>query len=156
MGLLDGILKELGGGQGVEGALGGVLSMAARNPQVIQAVGSLLSTRDTSVGGSGGLGGLVKAFEQNGLGNMMSSWISTGPNPPITAAQVTNVLGSGTLAQFAQKSGVPVAEAGSLLAGLLPTVIDKLTPDGKIPDAHALESTLGSLLSGLGGAKGTQ
>ena len=57
------------------------------------------------------------------------------------------------MAQFAHKSGMPVAEAGSLLAGLLPTVIDKLTPDGNMPDTSSLEGTLSSLLAGLGGGK---
>jgi len=58
------------------------------------------------------------------------------------------------MAQFAHKSGVPLAEAGSLLAGLLPTVIDKLTPDGNMPDTNSLEGTLSSLISGLGGGRG--
>ena len=118
MGLLDGILNQLKGGQGAEGGLGSLVSMAAKNPQIVGAVVGLLSTRDSSIGGSGGLGGLVNAFQKKGLGDMVSSWISTGPNPPISAAQLTEVLGGDTVAQFAQKSGVPVAEAGSLLAGL--------------------------------------
>jgi len=147
MGLLDGMLKQaLGGGQG-GGALGGVMEMVAKNPQIIAAVAGLLSTRDSSVGGTGGLGGLIGAFQKKGLGDMISSWISTGPNPPITPTQLTDVLGDDTLGQFARKAGVPPAEAGSILAGLLPTVIDKLTPDGKTPDTDSLEGTLSSLLS---------
>ena len=149
MGMLDSLLQgALGGGQGQGGsALGGIVDMVAKNPQILSAVGSLLSTRDTSVGGSGGLGGLISAFQGKGLGDMMSSWISTGPNPPISAAQVTNVLGDDTMGQFARKAGIPTGEAGSILASLLPTVIDKLTPDGKVPEENALEGTLGSLLS---------
>ena len=154
MGLLDGILNQLKGGQGEGSGLGSLISMAAKNPQVLAAVAGLLSTRDTSVGGSGGLGGLVAAFQKKGMGDMVSSWISTGPNPPITAAQVTTVLGGDTMEQFAHKAGVPVADAASLLAGLLPSVVDKLTPDGTLPDTNALEGTLSSLISGLGGGKG--
>ncbi len=146
MGLLDGILKQALGGQSSEGGLAGLIS----NPQVLAALTGLLSTRDSSIGGSGGLGGLVSAFQQKGLGDMISSWISTGPNPAISAAQVTDVLGEDTLNQFASKAGVPRAEAGSLLAGLLPAVVDQLTPDGKVPETNSLENTLGSLLSGLG------
>ena len=150
MGLLDGMLKQaLGGGQG-GGTLGGLIDLVTKNPQIIAAVAGLLSTRDTSIGGSGGLGGLVSAFQNKGLGDMMSSWISTGPNPPITATQLTDVLGGDTVGQFARKAGVPAAEAGSILAGLLPSVIDKLTPDGKLPDTDSLEGTLSSLLSKLG------
>ena len=153
MGLLDGFLNQLKGGQGEDSGLSGLISMAAKNPQIVAAVAGLLSTRDTSVGGNGGLGGLVDAFQEKGIGDMVSSWISTGPNPPITAPQLTHVLGGDTMAQFAHKSGVPLAEAGSLLAGLLPSVIDKLTPDGNMPDTNSLEGTLRSLLSGFGGGK---
>jgi uncharacterized protein YidB (DUF937 family) len=125
------------------------MNVVARNPAILQAALSLLSTRDTSVGGSGGLGGLIGAFQKKGMGDMISSWISTGPNPPITANQLTDVLGQDTIGQFARKAGVPTGEAGGILAGLLPSVIDQLTPDGTVPETNALENSLGSLLSGL-------
>jgi uncharacterized protein YidB (DUF937 family) len=150
MGLLDGLLKQATGGQSNASGLGGLMSVVASNPQIIAALAGLLSTRDASIGGSGGLGGLVNAFQSKGLGDMMSNWISTGPNPPVSAAQLTDVLGQDTLSQFASRAGVPASDAGSLLAGLLPAAIDQLTPDGKVPETSALESTLGSLLAGLG------
>jgi uncharacterized protein YidB (DUF937 family) len=128
---------------------GGLASLAAQNPQAVAAVVSLLSTRDRSVGGTGGLGGLVEAFQKKGLGDMVASWISTGPNPPITANQVSDVLGSDVLKQFAAKAGVPQADAGGLLASLLPAVVDRLTPQGTVPETNTLESALGGLLSGL-------
>lgn len=130
MGFLDGILKQATGGQGDAGGLGALVSMASKNPQILAAVAGLLSSRDTSVGGSAGLAGLIGAFQQKGLGDVISGWVSTGPNPQVSAAQLTDVLGPETLAQFANKAGVPVGEAGSLLAGLLPAAIDHLTPDG--------------------------
>jgi uncharacterized protein YidB (DUF937 family) len=129
---------------------GGLVTLATQNPQALAAVASLLSSRDTSVGGSGGLGGLVSAFQRKGLGDLVGSWISTGPNPPVTANQVTDVLGSDVLKQFAAKAGVPHAQAGGLLASLLPAVVDQLTPQGSVPQGDSLESALGGLLSGLG------
>lgn len=153
MGFLDVLMKQVTGGQEkAEGAgvVGDLVSLVSKNPQILAAVAGLLSTRDSSIGGSGGLGGLIGAFDKKGLGSTMSSWISTGPNPPISAAQLTDVLGGDTLGQFARKAGVPVGEAGTLLAGLLPTVVDHLTPDGKLPQTDSLESSLKSLLSGLG------
>jgi uncharacterized protein YidB (DUF937 family) len=90
----------------------------------------------------------VSAFQQKGLGDMVGSWISTGPNPPVSAAQLTDVLGDQTIGQFASKAGVSPSDAGSLLAGLLPSAIDQLTPNGKLPDAGGLEGALASLLSG--------
>ena len=140
MGMLDDLLGK---------QLGGLAETAMRNPQVISAIVSLLSSKDASVGGTGGLAGLVQAFQGQGMGDMMSSWISTGPNPPATADQLAGVLGADTLSQFAARAGVPPGEAGGLLASLLPTVIDQLTPHGRVPESNDLESALGGLLSGL-------
>lgn len=150
MGLLDGMLQQALGGRGGGGGLGSIVAMAARNPQLLAALAGLLSTRDATIGGAGGLGGLVSAFQGKGLGDMVASWIATGPNPAITAEQVTSVLGGDTLAQFARKAGMPVAQAGPALAELLPTAVDYLTPEGKLPDVDSLENTLSSLLSKLG------
>ena len=140
MGFLDSLMKQALGGQSGDSNLGALVNLATKNPQIVGALGSLLSTRDTSVGGSGGLGGLVGAFQKQGLGDMISSWISTGPNPAISVAQLTNVLGGDTVKQFASKAGVPEGEAGSVLAGLLPALVDHLTPDGKLPETASLEN----------------
>ena len=139
MAVLDDVMKQAGE----------LANVAAKNPQAVAAVASLLSSRAPSVGGSGGLGGLIDTFQKKGLGDLMASWISTGPNPPLSANQVTDVLGSDVLKQFAAKAGVPQSDAGGLLASLLPAVVDRLTPQGKVPDTNALESALGGLLSGL-------
>lgn len=149
-GFLEGILKQALGGQAGGSAVNELISMVSKNPRVLSAIAGLLSTRDNSIGGSGGLGGLVSAFEQQGLGHLISGWVSTGPNPGISAEQMSSVLGADTLSQFAGKAGVPVGEVGSLLANLLPTAIDRLTPDGKLPDAGKLDETLGSLTKLLG------
>jgi uncharacterized protein YidB (DUF937 family) len=129
---------------------GGLASVAAQNPQAVAAVISLLSSRDGSVGGNAGLAGVVDAFTKKGLGNMVSSWIATGPNPPVSASQVNDVLGNDVLREFAAKAGVPQSQAGGLLASLLPTVVDQLTPKGALPETNELESALGGLLAGLG------
>ena len=140
MGLLEDLSKQAGS----------VADWVAKNPQAVSAVASMLSTKDTSVGGSGGLNSIITAFQQKGMGDVMKSWISTGPNPPVSASQLQDVLGGDILAQFAGKAGLPAGQAGSALAALLPAVIDQLTPKGQVPDASSLESTLGALLGGLG------
>jgi uncharacterized protein YidB (DUF937 family) len=139
MGLLDDLMQQAGG----------LAGLAAKNPQAVAAVVSLLSSRDQSVGGSAGLGGVIEAFTRKGLGSVVSSWVATGPNPPVSAGQVGDALGGDVLAQFAAKAGVPQGEAGGLLASLLPAVIDHVTPRGSVPEANDLESTLGGLLAGL-------
>jgi uncharacterized protein YidB (DUF937 family) len=142
MGLLDDVMKS---------AAPAIAGQLAQNPQLLGAALSMLSTTDTSVGGSGGLGGLIGMFQQKGLGDMIASWVSTGPNPPVSPQQLHDVLGPDTLNQFAQKAGISPAEAGPSLAALLPSLIDALTPDGQVPETNALEGALGSL---LGGAQG--
>ena len=149
MGLFDELVSRATAGQANQSGLGGLVSLVTSNPQIVSALAGLFSTRDTSIGGAGGLGGLISAFQQNGLGDLVSSWISTGPNPPVSAQQVTQVLGPDTLSQFASKAGIPSSEAGSVLAGLLPAAIDHLTPGGTMPDTNTLEQSLSSLISGL-------
>lgn len=149
MGLLDGLLQQAMGG-GNSGGLGAIIAMATKNPQVLAALGSLLSSRDSSVGGVSGLGGLVEQFQKKGLGDLISGWIATGPNPAISPSQIADVFGHHTLNQFAEKAGTSVADAQSMLANLLPAAIDQLTPDGHLPDAHQLDDTIASLLSRFG------
>jgi uncharacterized protein YidB (DUF937 family) len=141
MSLLDDVMKNVGG-------LEGLASFAAKNPQIIAAAATLLSSKDTSVGGNGGLGGLISAFDQNGLGEVMGSWLGSGQNQAIGADQIAKVVGNDALSQFASKAGIGLAEAGPALAAVLPLLIDKLSPQGRAPEPSSLESTLGSLLSG--------
>jgi len=81
----------------------------------------------------GGLQGVVNEFERNGLGPMVKSWVSTGPNQPISPGEVQRALGPDLLQQLSQKSGVPVEELSRKLAEVLPQAVDKMTPNGTIP-----------------------
>jgi uncharacterized protein YidB (DUF937 family) len=84
----------------------------------------------------GGLQAMVKQFEQNGLGSTVQSWVGTGPNQAIAPADLQRTLGPDLLTQLAQKSGLSVQELTQKLAQVLPQAVDKLTPDGRIPDAR--------------------
>ncbi len=98
--------------------------VAAANPGLVTALLGLLGNQQ------GGLQGLVQLFEQQGLGHLISSWIGNGTNLPISAQQVESVLGSGRLAALAQEAGIPPEQASSMLASVLPGLIDHLTPGG--------------------------
>lgn len=119
MSLLDDILGAAGG------AAGG-------------AIGDLLKNQE------GGLGGLVDAFEKNGLGDVAKSWVGKGANLPIDADQIAKVLGSGPIGDVAGKLGISPQDAAKQISELLPGVIDKLTPDGALP-----KGGLGGMLGGL-------
>jgi uncharacterized protein YidB (DUF937 family) len=100
-------------------------------------------------GGQGGLAGLVQACQSKGLGDIVSSWISTGPNAPIAASQIKEVLGDERIGQLAGKIGLTPDALSTKLAEMLPGAVDNLTPEGKIPDAGMLDQALGMLKSKL-------
>jgi uncharacterized protein YidB (DUF937 family) len=83
----------------------------------------------------GGLQGVVNEFEKNGLGATVKSWVSTGPNQPISPAEVQQVLGPDLLQQLSAKSGLSVQELTQKLSQVLPQAVDGLTPTGSIPKA---------------------
>ena len=81
----------------------------------------------------GGLQGLVREFEQKGLGATVKSWIGTGPNQPISPDQVHQALGPDTIAQMAAKFGLSPQELSQKLSQILPKAVDSMTPDGTLP-----------------------
>lgn len=98
----------------------------------------------------GGLQGLVQSFHDKGLGALASSWVATGQNLPISADQIHQVLGSEQVQALAAKAGISPDAAGSAIAQLLPTIVDKLTPNGQVPAHNSVMDLVGGLLQNLG------
>jgi uncharacterized protein YidB (DUF937 family) len=141
MGLLDSVIGALG--QAAGGAGGG--AGAGQNAALLNAVMALLSEP-----GGGGLGGLVGKLQQGGLGEAVNSWISTGENLPVSADALQGALGSDLLGPLARQLGLGEGELAGGLAGLLPQVVDSLTPDGQLPSGGGtpdLSGLIGSLLA---------
>lgn len=134
MGLLDGIMSALGGGEGGAG------------PDLAQLATHL---------GDGGLQNIVSQFEQGGLGHVVQSWISTSANLPVSAEQIQSVLGNDQVAGIAKSLGIDTSQ----IASALPELINHLTPNGQLPTGNIVESlaqlatsgNLGGLLSSLTG-----
>jgi uncharacterized protein YidB (DUF937 family) len=129
MGFLDDMMKSVGsqlGGTSPGGLMEQVLGLIS-NPE------------------AGGLGGLIDTFKNKGLGEAISSWIGTGENQPVSGEQITNALGTDTIQKIAHKLGISETEVSRNLAALLPQVIDKLTPNGTVPEGGLLEQGLSLL-----------
>lgn len=94
---------------------------------------------------TGGISGLIEKFQKNGLGEVVSSWIGTGANQPVSADQISGALGKESITEIAGKVGVSENQISDSLASILPQIIDKLTPDGKIPEGSILEKSLSAL-----------
>ncbi len=142
MGLFDTVIGALGQGQAQGGG----------HADLLNAVVGMLGQGAGTAGGSGSLGGLiglVEKFHQGGLGEVVNSWVGTGQNLPVTADQLSSVLGSDTVANLASQLGMNHGDLLGQLSHLLPQVVDKLTPTGQVPQAG--NAGLGDLAGMLGG-----
>jgi uncharacterized protein YidB (DUF937 family) len=132
MGLLDNLENE---------AMGKVLGSSS-NPLA----SSLLQMIQNQ---PGGLQGLVQSFHDKGMGGLVSSWIGSGQNLPISADQIHQALGSDQVKALAAKAGVSPDTAASTIAQLLPGIVDKLTPNGQVPEHNNVMEMASGLLQSL-------
>ncbi len=125
-----------------KGLLGKVLGGGSSQNPLMDIVLGLITNPQT-----GGLQGLIQTFKEKGLGDAVSSWISTGENQPVSGDQIQHALGGNFIQQIAEKLGGSKSEVSGGLANLLPDIIDKLTPNGSLPEGDQLQQGL-ELLKG--------
>lgn len=92
---------------------------------------------------NGGLSGILEKFQQHGMAEQAASWVSKGVNLPVSAEQITSVLGSSTVAEIAAKFGINPEMLSNNIAENLPNLVDKMTPDGEV------SASSGNVLSAL-------
>ncbi len=130
MGLLDqiksGLTEKLDGGANLNSMLDHAMALI-NNPT------------------TGGLSGLIDTFKSKGLGEVIGSWISTGQNLPVSGEQIKQALGSEKIQEIATTAGISRDDVAKHLSELLPQIIDKLTPNGKLPDATMLDEGINML-----------
>jgi uncharacterized protein YidB (DUF937 family) len=106
-----------------DGLLGGVVGAG------------MVSVINNLVEQQGGLQGLINKFQQQGLGETVNSWVSTGPNKAISPDDVHRALGPDLLQQLSAKSGLSVQDLAQKLSTILPEAVDTMTPNGRVPNA---------------------
>jgi uncharacterized protein YidB (DUF937 family) len=84
-------------------------------------------------GRAGGLGSLLERLTSTGQGDVANSWVGTGPNEPIQPNQLGSALGQTTVSDLARQTGMSEQELLAQLSRVLPGVVDKLTPGGRVP-----------------------
>jgi len=109
---------------------------------IANALGSLIGN------GEGGLdlATLVSGFSQNGLGGIVNSWLGNGENASISTNQITDLLGSDKVSEFASQLGLSEESAKGALAEALPQVVDQLT--------SGEDTIIDKVLDQVGGASG--
>jgi uncharacterized protein YidB (DUF937 family) len=126
--------------------MGTAINNVSGRPSLMKGVLEMLRA-----GGSGdGLSHVVGGFHQAGLGDVVSSWIGTGRNLPVSAEQLKAGLGRERVRQLAQLSGLTEDAAAAILAELLPPVIDHVTPEGRLPDHADLVKSVTIIKRALG------
>ena len=124
MGMLDGLVGSV---------LGKVMGEKAGMAQVAM---EMFNT-------NGGVGGILEKFKTGGLADAAASWVGTGDNIPVSADQISSVLGNDQIAATAEKFGIDPATLSAQIAEYLPSVVDKMTPNG------AVEANSGNILSSV-------
>ena len=136
MGLFDDLLKSgltaMGGSSAQQQGMG-----------LATGILQLLTSPET-----GGMQGLVQTFTQKGFGDIVSSWVGTGSNLPISGEQVQSALGSNYINSMAHKAGMAPEATSAILAEVLPLIVDKMTPNGSLPEAGGLFEQALNLLKG--------
>jgi len=136
MGLLDELAGSVLGGSG-----------GARNDQMGALVRGVLDALDDDPGGPG-LDGLQRRFDQAGQGDVFSSWIGSGQNRSIGPDLLSQILRGSPLESVTQRAGLGGAAGATVLAQLLPMLIDKLSPRGQMPQQSEVRSTGAEILGG--------
>lgn len=139
--MLDQIIKQVGGQFGLGDKGGDLMALVTQHLQ-----------------GQGGLQGLISNLQEKGLGEQAASWVGTGENQPMSAEQAQNALGPDFIQDAASKLGVQPDQVSGAVAGMMPDMVDKMTPGGNIPEGFDLASAAQGLLGGkmpdLGGMLG--
>jgi uncharacterized protein YidB (DUF937 family) len=147
---LGDLLGSLAGGASSGGGLEDIIGSLTGGSSGAQAggMGGLLGSLLPALGGmlaGGGLQQVLSGFQANGLSAQTDSWIGTGENKPISGEDVRKVVAPEELTKIAAQLGVSEAEAADAVAQVLPTVVDKVSPEGRLAPDNELESAFGAL-----------
>ncbi|TIV66557.1 MAG: DUF937 domain-containing protein [Mesorhizobium sp.] len=124
--------------------VGKMLSGRSEEPAAPQAPAPADTGASADGGLLGGLGGLLDKLKDAGHGNVADSWVGTGQNQPINPGDLGSALGPAVIREIAQRTGMNEQELLQQLSTALPGIVDKLTPNGQIPQNHQVASAFNS------------
>ncbi len=135
---MNGLMKNL-----IQGILSSFLT--GRGGTQAALINAVISAMTQQGGAAQGLSQIVSNFEKNGLGDIAKTWVGTGQNAQVNAQQIEQGLGMNMVQQIAQSAGLKPDQASSMLAQILPNLVDQLTPNGAI-DNQAVGNLIQSVV----------
>jgi uncharacterized protein YidB (DUF937 family) len=108
------------------GVAGIAEKITGENPRLLQEFTKLVQNMP------GGVSGLVKQFQDKGLGEVASSLTGKIPLKAISPEQIVQGFGNETINTLATAAGLDPKVVPEKLATMLPKVVEKLTPIGKL------------------------
>ena len=145
---LNDLIRSSGGGSIAKPLLLGLGALLATNVLFggkgqTAGAGSQPATDTSDAGGVlGGLGGLLNKLEQGGLGDQTKSWVGSGQNQPVSPSQLGSALGPSILKTVSQLTGLSEDDLTKQLSQVLPGLVDKLTPNGRLPTVAELSKMM--------------
>ncbi len=146
---LDDILGGLAGGKGgssgggLDDMLGGLMGGGGSGGS-----GSTMSALVPVLGGllaSGGLQKIMGGLKANGLSSQADSWVGTGPNQAVDGPQMEKAVGKEQIQAVAKQLGISESQAADVVAKALPEVVNKVSPEGKLPPEQDLDAAFDKL-----------
>jgi uncharacterized protein YidB (DUF937 family) len=80
------------------------------------------------------IGSTIDIFKKKGLGGVFSSWVSPDENKPVTKDQIKEIFGLKKIEKISKRSGMSEDDVSDHISKLLPEIIDRSTPNGKIEE----------------------
>jgi uncharacterized protein YidB (DUF937 family) len=149
-GLLGGLLGGQGGAGGMGGGLGGLLGgllggMGGAPSRAAPGGGmgggvtgaalmALLAYLMQGRGGTAGLSSLTDRLRGAGLGDQVDSWVGPGSNRDLRPEELARAFPPEALDQVERATGLGRDDVLSQLSRGLPGMVDRLTPQGRMPD----------------------
>jgi uncharacterized protein YidB (DUF937 family) len=99
----------------------------------------------------GGLDGMANTLREKGLADAVHSWIGTGKNDTVTPQQMHDAIGTQKMDELAQQSGMTRDQVAGELSTALPEVMNRLSPQGKLPSENPFqdgETSVQDMLAG--------
>jgi uncharacterized protein YidB (DUF937 family) len=136
-GLLGGSRNAGAGGGGLGDMLGGLLGGNRNTGAAGGGLGDILGglIGGGAAGGvlNGGLGNILRDLQNAGQGRVAQSWVGPGENEAIEPDALANAIGPDTIEALSQQTGLSYQELLDGLSERLPQLVDKLTPEGRLP-----------------------